>query len=254
MSVLLLRLAGPMQSWGTQSRFSIRETGLEPSKSGVIGLLCAALGRPRHESLTDLAALRMGVRVDREGRLAYDFHTAQNVLKAAGGLKDTEPSRRYYLADARFLVGLESSETDLLRSLYTALADPVWPLYLGRKAFVPSEPVWLPDGMADGSLLDTLQAYPRLVEPRRGEQTEKVRLVLEDAGGVEARADQPISFAQRRFAMRQVKTTFIDPPDYQDPAVTDAKDSNNEGDNDDSGVATAGNESDVSSIDYFAAV
>ena len=49
MSTLLLRLAGPMQSWGTQSRFTIRDSGLEPSKSGVIGLLCAALGKPRTE-------------------------------------------------------------------------------------------------------------------------------------------------------------------------------------------------------------
>ena len=40
MSVLLMRLAGPMQSWGTRSRFSNRDTGLEPSRSGVIGLLC----------------------------------------------------------------------------------------------------------------------------------------------------------------------------------------------------------------------
>ncbi len=47
MSVLLLRLAGPLQSWGTQSRFRVRDTGREPSKSGVIGLLCTALGRPR---------------------------------------------------------------------------------------------------------------------------------------------------------------------------------------------------------------
>jgi CRISPR system Cascade subunit CasD len=39
MAVLLLRLAGPMQAWGTQSRFVNRDTELEPSKSGVIGLL-----------------------------------------------------------------------------------------------------------------------------------------------------------------------------------------------------------------------
>ena len=53
MNTLLLRLAGPMQSWGTQSRFTIRDTGYEPSKSGVIGLLCAALGKPRDESHPD---------------------------------------------------------------------------------------------------------------------------------------------------------------------------------------------------------
>src|SRR5262245_45694114 len=83
MGTLLLRLAGPMQSWGTDSRFSVRDTGLEPSKSGVIGLLCAALGKPRVEqpgdgqpTLAKLSALRMGVRVDREGVMRRDFHTA----------------------------------------------------------------------------------------------------------------------------------------------------------------------------------
>jgi len=76
MTTLLLRLAGPMQSWGTQSRFDHRDTGLEPSKSGVVGLLCAALGRPRAADGSDLAALRMGVRVDREGVLKVDYQTA----------------------------------------------------------------------------------------------------------------------------------------------------------------------------------
>lgn len=219
MNVLLLRLAGPMQSWGIQSRFSIRETGLEPSKSGIIGLLCAALGRPRHAALDDLAALRMGVRIDREGRLAYDFHTAQNLLKAAGGMKDTEPSRRYYLADARFLVALASEDLPLLAHLHDALYCPVWPLYLGRKAFVPSESVWLENGMIEGSnTLDVFKNYQRLVAARRGEEGERVRVVIEDDTGVEVRHDQPISFAERRFVLRQVKTTFVAPPPYQEIA------------------------------------
>ena len=81
---LLFRLAGPMQSWGVQSRFTVRDTGLEPSKSGVIGLVCAALGRARNQPVDDLAALRMGVRVDREGKLAKDYHTALDVIKAKG--------------------------------------------------------------------------------------------------------------------------------------------------------------------------
>ena len=46
-ATLLLRLAGPMQSWGLESRFDQRDTGREPSKSGVLGLICAALGKPR---------------------------------------------------------------------------------------------------------------------------------------------------------------------------------------------------------------
>ena len=220
MNVLLLRLCGPMQSWGVQSRFSIRDTGLEPSKSGVVGLLCAALGRPRRAPLDDLAALRMGVRVDREGRLAYDYHTAQNVRKASGGLKDTEPSRRYYLADACFLVGLAGEDMDLLSRLHEALWNPHWPLSLGRKAFVPGQPVWLPDGLRAGEgLRPALQAYPWF--GRGGEAlARQLRLVLEDPDGPEVRPDQPLSFAARQFAPRRITTTFIEAP--QVSAVADA--------------------------------
>jgi len=213
MHTFLLRLAGPMQSWGVQSRFSVRETGLEPSKSGVIGLLCAALGRPRHAEIADLAALPMGVRVDQQGRLSYDFHTAQHVLKAGGGLKNTEPSRRYYLADASFLVGLASEDLSLLRRLHDAMRSPIWPLYLGRKAFVPGAPVWLEDGLrADTDLVDALTSYPWLGAPYR-EPPEQLRLILEDAAGAEVRPDQPLSFAERRFALRRVATTFVPVPE-----------------------------------------
>ena len=103
MSVLLMRLAGPMQSWGTRSRFSNRDTGLEPSRSGVIGLLCAALGRPREAPLDDFLPLKMAVRVDREGRLMRDYHTAQNVRRAdpSKSTQDTVLSERFYEALCR---------------------------------------------------------------------------------------------------------------------------------------------------------
>jgi CRISPR system Cascade subunit CasD len=210
MHTLLLRLSGPLQAWGVQSRFSIRDTGLEPSKSGIVGLLCAALGRPRSAPVSDLATLQMGARVDQEGRLAYDFHTAQNVLKASGGIKDTEPSRRYYISDARFLVGLTGDDLALLQMLHIALRNPHWPLYLGRKAFVPGEPVWLEDGLKEGvALLDALKTYPWLgSDPKR--QPDRLRVVLEDDAGAEVRPDQPISYAERRFAPRRVTTTFVD--------------------------------------------
>jgi len=210
MHTLLLCLAGPLQSWGVQSRFSVRDTGLEPSKSGVVGLLCAALGRPRSAPIADLAALRLGVRADREGIMARDFHTAQQVLKAGGGIKNTEPSNRYYLADAAFLVGLAGDDLDLLRALHAALRDPVWPLYLGRKAFVPGEPLWLEDGLReDTKLCAALETYPW--HPRPGQKPpDRLRLVLEDENGNEVRPDQPLSFAERTFAPRRVTTSFID--------------------------------------------
>lgn len=209
MNVLLLRLCGPMQSWGVQSRFSVRDTGLDPSKSGVVGLLCAALGRPRTADISDLAALNMAVRADVEGALRYDFHTAQGVLKAGGGIKDTEPSRRYYLSDASFLVALSGDDLALLRELHAAVHDPVWPLFLGRKSFVPGEPVWLEDGLqTDSTAKALLETYPWLGS-ERNELPESIRWVIEDLHGAEVRPDWPLSFAERRFASRRVTTTFV---------------------------------------------
>lgn len=77
MGTLLLRLAGPLQAWGYDSKFETRRTGREPTKSGVTGLLAAALGRKRDEAIDDLLALHFGVRVDKEGELLHDYHTVQ---------------------------------------------------------------------------------------------------------------------------------------------------------------------------------
>ena len=116
MPTLLLRLQGPLQSWGTTSRFDERDTQLEPSKSGVLGLVCAALGRDRCEPVDDLAALIMGVRVDREGVVLRDYQTATGILNAAGkvDMNRTVVSPRYYLSDAAFL---SANKTGILFSI-----------------------------------------------------------------------------------------------------------------------------------------
>lgn len=207
MSVLLLRLAGPMQSWGTRSRFSNRDTGLEPSRSGVIGLLCAALGRPRQDPLDDFLSLTMAVRVDREGRLMRDYHTAQNVRRAdpTKGAQETVLSERFYLADADFLVGLEGDRAFLER-LDAALRRPVWTLFLGRKSFVPSLPV--SEGVSDGELLAVMKSHGWRKRHRGEKPPEKpLRGVVEEAYGAgEPRQDVPLSFVSRdrRFAVRHV--------------------------------------------------
>jgi CRISPR system Cascade subunit CasD len=222
MNTLLIRLSAPMQSWGTQSRFTMRDTGLEPSKSGVLGLLCAALGIDREddEGLRQLASLHMGVRVDKEGLLLVDYHTAQKVLMAnRKDVKGTELSNRYYLANAVFLVGFESEDLALLERIQSALLKPVWALFLGRKAFVPSEPVHLLDGLRTSETLEgALQNYPCLCEP----SSEKLRLVIEDDkvvtdnnNGSIVLLDQPISFGRitRKFAPRRVRVDFIPAPE-----------------------------------------
>lgn len=199
-----------MQSWGTTSRFDQRDTGKEPSKSGVIGLLAAALGidRENWDDLRPLTHLMMGVRHDRPGVLKSDYQTAQNIISAdRSKVHPTAVTTRDYLADAVFLVGLEGTDRSLLERAHAALQNPVWPLALGRKSYVPAETVWLADGVKDAPLQSALAACPWLASLRRGEYLpERLLLSIESQDGSGAlRMDQPLSsFAERRFGARYV--------------------------------------------------
>lgn len=219
---LLLRLEGPMQSWGYRSRFDYRDTALEPTRSGVIGLICAAMGIARGEDISRFSVVRMGVRVDREGRPERDYHTALDVIKADGSGTDTVQSWRDYLADASFTVGLESSDQELLDKIAKALQSPVWPLFLGRKAFplsVPpvhpsdtSKPGTLEDNLLSGesnsgrtparlSITEILEEHLLPGEPGK-------RVVLETDDGERTQQDWPLCFGERRFRPRSIHTRF----------------------------------------------
>lgn len=199
MAVLLLRLAGPLQSWGDRSRFARRDTRSEPTKSGVLGLLAAANGRRRTDPIEDLAALRFGVRVDQPGRLTRDFQTA---IRWSDG-KSMPLSYRYYLADACFLAGVEGDEA-LLTSLDQALAAPAYPLFLGRRSCPTEGQVSL--GQRTGGLEAALRAQDWLASRwYRRDVGRQVILPLyldaepgADAQEVETVRDVPISFSSER--------------------------------------------------------
>ncbi len=215
MSTLLLRLVGPMQSWGTTSRFDQRDTGKEPSKSGAIGLLAAALGidRDNWADLEPLAHMGMGVRHDRPGVPKRDFQTAQHVISAdRKRVQETGVTTRDYLADAAFLVGLECDDRVLLERAHAGLRDPVWPLGLGRRSYVPSESVWIDGGLQDAPLRDALARWPWIARRRKWEEPpEKLLASFEsmDGSGL-LRMDQPLSsFAERRFGSRFVRSEWL---------------------------------------------
>jgi CRISPR system Cascade subunit CasD len=227
-----------MQAWGLQSRFSMRDTAREPTKSGVIGLICAALGRDRKEDIHDLASLRMGVRVDREGQIRHDFHTAKDILKASaplarlqkgqgGPTKDTEPSTRYYLADAWFTVGLESQNKTLLEEIEQALGNPTWPLFLGRKSFPPGLPIQIVNhqnesvGLHERRLVKALTEFEdpcwSLFVHRQRNERNMGRFVVEAGSNLGAlnpiarrmQPDQPLSFSPRRYLPREVIVGYL---------------------------------------------
>lgn len=204
-----------MQSWGITSRFDRRDTGKEPSKSGVVGLVAAALGIDRRDwgDLEPVARLSMGVRHDRPGTPGRDYQTAQHIISAdRSKIHETAVTERDYLADAAFLVGLQGDDQTLMDRISTALRDPVWPLALGRKSYVPSESVWIEDGLQHASLRDALVGRPWIGTPRRWEAAPERLLASfesDDGSGV-LRMDQPLSsFAERRFGPRFVRSEWI---------------------------------------------
>lgn len=215
MPTLLLRFIGPMQSWGTTSRFDQRDTGKEPSKSGVVGLLAAAMGidRENWDDLEPLTQLSMGVRHDRPGVLKRDYQTAQHIISAdRSKIHDTAVTTRDYLADAAFLVGLVGEDRTFLERIHAALRDPVWPLALGRKSYVPSESIWMENAVQDVPLREALARCPWIATLRKWEELPEKLLVSfesEDGSGV-LKMDQPLSsFAERRFGARFVHSEWI---------------------------------------------
>ena len=206
MTVLLLRLAGPMQAWGDASRFSRRDTRMVPSKSGVLGLLAAADGRRRTDPIEDLARLRFGVRVDQPGRLQRDFQTAINWETT----HSMPLSYRYYVADAVYVAGIEGDRA-LLEALARRVREPRFPLYLGRRSCPVTEPVFL--ALVEAELEQSLREHPWQASSwYRRRQGAEVRLELYvdadpgDARPVETRRDVPISYSpeRREYGWREV--------------------------------------------------
>ena len=222
MSTLLLRLEGPMQAWGDESKFEYRRTRREPTKSGVIGLLASALGRRRTESVDDLSTLRFGVRVDREGIVNKDFHITRAAKRLKNGYietgygeyeiedKQTVLSNRYYLYDASFVAGIEGDE-ELLRKISLALQYPMWPLFLVIRSCPPSGPVLI--GITDEKLEDALRhatISKRSDIETEGKQFRYCIEVQEDDHMVYMQKDMPITFdkLRRQFAYRHVNEYY----------------------------------------------
>ncbi|WP_067475775.1 type I-E CRISPR-associated protein Cas5/CasD [Actinomadura hibisca] len=212
MTVLLMRLAGPLQAWGSAARFARRTTEGAPTKSGVLGLLAAALGRPRTADPSDLAALRFGVRVDQRGTLLRDFQTAHR-LDTGDALPVSE---RFYLADAVFVAAVEGPH-EQLSELDRALKQPVFLPYLGRRSCPPSSPVDL--GLRPALDLETaLTAEPWHAADwyQRGHDN-NVEILVEasdEAGRFDTLRDQPLSYdpAHRRYALRRVRSFPVTVP------------------------------------------
>jgi CRISPR system Cascade subunit CasD len=222
---LALRLEGPLQSWGFDSQYNRRNTGLMPTKSAIGGICCAALGYNRGGSeesrfLEEFRGLRMiSIAIPRivdkkfkdqikkevlKVRRLQDYHTVLNTVTADGNAKPCHITHRGYLSDAMFGVILEG-KPEVLEKIAAGLADPVWGIWLGRKSCIPTAPVLA--GMAtskeDALRLLKIDALEKYTFQEDAETF---------AEGRDSLPDIPVSFASdnRRFSPRRVRMAYAE--------------------------------------------
>lgn len=223
---LALLLDAPLQSWGFESRFQRRTTGLHPTKSGVVGLICAAMGLAKDSpeeraTLPQLAALKMisigiqrqqvnrwtGEKSELAVRRLEDFHTVLKTRRASGKMNDDPVvTRRQYLLDARFGVILTGNRL-LLQRVATALTDPVWGVWFGRKSCIPAEPIYR------GMFVSPTEAEKALIGHAPLESFTTVTEAESFSEGTDSLNDQPVSFGdstssgpdKRQFAVRRIR-------------------------------------------------
>lgn len=219
---LLLWLEAPLQSWGHDSKFGRRDSLDFPTKSGVLGLFCCALGAggKQTEWLSDWADCDMQVQAyvlaDKSGKamvrqpLMRDFHMVgsgyddsdpwQTLLipktsdgkKAVGG--GSKMTYRYYLQDMAFAVAVQGSQQALMK-VETALQNPVWDIYLGRKNCVPTE--FIAQGVYDNAEQAMSQAV-KLAESK-GRLPDFRVLQGEHEGEVLTLNDVPLQFGEHKL-------------------------------------------------------
>lgn len=218
--LLILRLAGILQSWDSSSKWDDRDTGEFPTKSGIVGLLGCALGLERgNPELAELnSAITMAVRADRPGTRFTDYQTITGnpLMNAAGKPKTTGNtliSRRSYLQDAIFTVFLEL-DAEWHNRITEALKAPKWCLYLGRKCCVPSRPILECEESVFSSLNEALKKYP--VDNRNGDavfpmnfETEQYDESLVSITRPDSLTDGNRAFAQRRIWKGQIRREDI---------------------------------------------
>lgn len=212
MPTLLLKLAGPLQSWGDSSRFNHRHTREAPTKSGILGLLAAADGRRRSDSIEDLLSLKFGVRTEQPGTVLRDFQTEIDWRTG----KSHALTYRYYLADAIFVAAVDGPGP-LIEGLHEALRHPRFPLYLGRRSCPPAERPLI--GIREGSFVEALREEQWYAEASyRRKQPTRIRLpitrdCLPAETPHESVRDVPVSFdvRHREYGWREVVREYGPP-------------------------------------------
>ena len=216
-TILVLRLEGVLQSWGENAKWDFRDSSTMPTKSGIVGLLGCAMGQERgSQVLVELAqSITVAVRADRPGAKFVDFQTVQGKpLKTADGGKrsnNTILSPHAYLQDASFTVFIDTT-AEWQQRIVSALENPRWCMYLGRKNCVPSRPI-LADRMEAADLMEALKVYP---PAERAGKTMTYECEHPDSTAASIQRPDDLIGTNRQFQLRRVWRGSVERKEEQD--------------------------------------
>ncbi|MFI2241115.1 type I-E CRISPR-associated protein Cas5/CasD [Streptomyces chrestomyceticus] len=120
---------------------------------------------------------------------------ATGALTAGNTQRTPVTSRRWFLADAAFLAGVQSDDHALLRRLAARLDTPRRLLWLGRKHFAPAHDIH--HGIHPGNLETALTTAPPLPRARTPRTTAWLE-VPRHTPGAHPVTDQPLTYASRQ--------------------------------------------------------
>ena len=230
MMSLLLWLEAPLQAWGVSSRFGRRDTLPFPTRSGVLGLLCCAMGRSgeQREFLAEMCRLSQSIvaysrvlpaRTEKvqtnpflvdfqmvgSGYTMEDDWQSLNVPRKSDGSKPvgagTKMTYRYYIQDMAFACAIDIPQK-YMAEVVECVKNPIWPVCLGRKCCVPTAPVYagtfasIDDGLLSAQVLAQERGRKEIFRVVSGECADGEVLTLNDV---------PLSFGlHKKYSDRRV--------------------------------------------------
>lgn len=226
-----LLLKSPLQAWGIDSRFESRTTFSHPTKSAIAGMVCAAMGIDKYSpnANAELAkiceaeyAAYAVVPADGKGAAKFastpylsDYHTVGGgyskrnplhlgfALGFKGDNSEAIITKRLYIQDSCF-VALLTCPDELAERIAAAIKNPKWGVWLGRKACIPSIPVF-------GGVFDSAEEALKSAIEKLGTDAGKAYIATcglheaEDFNSADTSIpDIPKDFRNREFVLRKI--------------------------------------------------